>query len=204
MPPTALTRLRLRAHAPAGDRRPDGRPRPGRRRRARRNRGGGRIAALTGGLLRAIGRLLRGSWMIFAHVVGATSRAIGAKARDLDPAHRRDGAGLAALGAALVIAGGVWWRLPGPIGAVIVAVVRGAGRLGRGGRAGAARGTGVANASPSRPCIGQWPHRDRLGSGHPRRPRLAPHRTRQPGPEPWRDRRPAGRRDHRFHGGRTA
>ncbi len=126
MPPTALTRLRLRAHAPAGDRRPDGRPPPRRRRRARRNRGGGRIAALTGGLLRAIGRLLRGSWMIFAHVVGATSRAIGAKARDLDPAHRRDGAGLAALGAALVIAGGVWWRLPGPIGAVIVAVVRGA------------------------------------------------------------------------------
>jgi len=64
--------------------------------------------------------------MIFAHLVGATSRAIGAKARDLDPAHRRDGAGLAAIGAALVIAGGVWWRLPGPIGAAIVAVVRGA------------------------------------------------------------------------------
>ena len=64
--------------------------------------------------------------MIFAHLIGATSRAIGAKARDLDPAHRRDGAGLAALGAALVVAGGVWWRLPGPIGTVIVAVVRGA------------------------------------------------------------------------------
>jgi S-DNA-T family DNA segregation ATPase FtsK/SpoIIIE len=64
--------------------------------------------------------------MVFAHVIGATSRAIGAKARDLDPAHRRDGAGLAALGGAFVIAGGVWWRLPGPIGSVIVAVVRGA------------------------------------------------------------------------------
>ncbi|HEY5050090.1 MAG TPA: DNA translocase FtsK, partial [Acidothermaceae bacterium] len=64
--------------------------------------------------------------MIFAHVVGATFRALGARARDLDPAHRRDGAGLAAIGAALVIAGGVWWRLPGPIGTVIVAVVRGA------------------------------------------------------------------------------
>jgi S-DNA-T family DNA segregation ATPase FtsK/SpoIIIE len=64
--------------------------------------------------------------MVFAHLVGATSRAVGAKARDLDPAHRRDGAGLAALGGALVIAGGVWWRLPGLIGSVIVAVVRGA------------------------------------------------------------------------------
>jgi S-DNA-T family DNA segregation ATPase FtsK/SpoIIIE len=99
---------------------PRGRP------RARRNRSGGRLSALGRGLFRAIGRLLRGTWMIFAHLVGATSRAIGAKARDLDPAHRRDGAGLAALGTALVIAGGVWWRLPGPIGAVIVAVVRGA------------------------------------------------------------------------------
>jgi S-DNA-T family DNA segregation ATPase FtsK/SpoIIIE len=64
--------------------------------------------------------------MIFAHLIGASFRAMGAKARDLDPAHRRDGAGLAALGAALVVAGGVWWRLPGPIGSAIVAVVRGA------------------------------------------------------------------------------
>jgi S-DNA-T family DNA segregation ATPase FtsK/SpoIIIE len=64
--------------------------------------------------------------MIFAHLAGATFRAIGAKARDLDPAHRRDGAGLAALGAAFVVAGGIWWRLPGPIGTAIVAVVRGA------------------------------------------------------------------------------
>ena len=130
---TMATRAPNRPHStPAarprtGGRPPVRRPAPLRRRpRARRNRSGGRISALGRGLFRAIGRLLRGTWMIFAHLVGATSRAIGAKARDLDPAHRRDGAGLAALGAALVIAGGVWWRLPGPIGAVIVALVRGA------------------------------------------------------------------------------
>ncbi|MDQ1540941.1 MAG: segregation ATPase FtsK/SpoIIIE, family [Actinomycetota bacterium] len=63
--------------------------------------------------------------MLIAHVVGSTFRAAGARARDLDPAHRRDGAGLAVLGAAIVVAGGVWWRLPGPIGTGIVAVVRG-------------------------------------------------------------------------------
>jgi DNA segregation ATPase FtsK/SpoIIIE, S-DNA-T family len=63
--------------------------------------------------------------MIFAHIVGAAFRAAGARARDLDPAHRRDGAGLAILGAAFVVAGGIWWRLPGPIGAALVAVIRG-------------------------------------------------------------------------------
>ena len=63
--------------------------------------------------------------MLIAHVVGGTFRAVGARARDLDPAHRRDGAGLAVLGAAIVVAGGVWWRLPGPIGTGIIAVVRG-------------------------------------------------------------------------------
>ena len=63
--------------------------------------------------------------MVFAHLIGGGFRAAGARARDLDPAHRRDGAGLGVLAAALVIAGGVWWRLPGPIGPGIVAVVRG-------------------------------------------------------------------------------
>ena len=76
--------------------------------------------------MRGIGKLARGIWMICAHLAGVTFRAIGARARDLDPAHRRDGAGFAILGTALVVAGGVWWRLPGPIGAAIVAVVRGA------------------------------------------------------------------------------
>ena len=63
--------------------------------------------------------------MVFAHLIGGGFRAAGARARDLDPAHRRDGAGLGVLAASLVIAGGVWWRLPGPIGSGIVAVVRG-------------------------------------------------------------------------------
>ena len=63
--------------------------------------------------------------MVFAHVVGGAFRAAGNRARDLEPEHRRDGAGLAILGAAIVVAGGIWWRLPGPIGSVIVAFTRG-------------------------------------------------------------------------------
>ena len=76
--------------------------------------------------MRGIGRLARGIWMMCAHLVGATFRAMGARARDLDPAHRRDGAGFAVLGCALVVAGGVWWQLPGHVGLAIIAVVRGA------------------------------------------------------------------------------
>ena len=139
--------------------------------------------------------------MLFAHLVGATSRAIGAKARDLDPAHRRDGAGLAVLGAALVVAGGVWWRLPGPIGTVIVAVVRGAVGSGAVVVPVLARGARVANPASSRPCVGQWPHRHRLDRGHSRSARPAARRPRQPRPKPWRDGRPARRRNDRFHGG---
>jgi DNA segregation ATPase FtsK/SpoIIIE, S-DNA-T family len=76
-------------------------------------------------MLRGIGRLARGAWMVFAHLIGGSFRAAGARARDLDPAHRRDGVGLGVLATALVVAGGVWWRVPGPIGSGIVAVVRG-------------------------------------------------------------------------------
>src|SRR5450631_2154370 len=109
--------------APA--RRPPARRPPARRPRARRQRRSGRLSGLLSSLFRGLGRLARGTWMVFAHLIGGGFRAAGARARDLDPAHRRDGAGLGVLAAALVIAGGVWWRLPGPIGPGIVAVVRG-------------------------------------------------------------------------------
>jgi S-DNA-T family DNA segregation ATPase FtsK/SpoIIIE len=71
------------------------------------------------------GRVLRAIWMAFAHLVGATFRAAGARARDLDPAHRRDGAGFGVLAAAIVVAGGVWWQLPPPVGTTVVAIVAG-------------------------------------------------------------------------------
>ena len=76
-------------------------------------------------------RALRGVWMGAAHVVGGSARRIGDGARDLDPAHRRDGLGLALYGLALVIAAREWWGLSGGVGAGIHAVVAGAlGRVG--------------------------------------------------------------------------
>jgi S-DNA-T family DNA segregation ATPase FtsK/SpoIIIE len=76
-------------------------------------------------LIRAIGRLFRGIWMLIAHAIGGLARTASARARDLDPAHRRDGVGLTTLGLAFVVAGGLWWTLPKPVGPVIVAVTRG-------------------------------------------------------------------------------
>jgi DNA segregation ATPase FtsK/SpoIIIE, S-DNA-T family len=65
-----------------------------------------------------------GVWMALAHTVGATVRAFGRHARDLDPAHRRDGVGLAALGLAIIMAAVTWFRLGGAVGHGLSAVVR--------------------------------------------------------------------------------
>jgi DNA segregation ATPase FtsK/SpoIIIE, S-DNA-T family len=54
-------------------------------------------------------------WMALAHTVGAACRVIGQSARDLDPLHRRDGLGLAALCAAIVLAVATWGRGAEPL-----------------------------------------------------------------------------------------
>ncbi|HLT11308.1 MAG TPA: DNA translocase FtsK 4TM domain-containing protein [Micromonosporaceae bacterium] len=57
--------------------------------------------------------------MGLAHAVGWLVRAIGRKAataRELDPAHQRDGAGLLLIGLAVVLAVAVWFDGAGPIG----------------------------------------------------------------------------------------
>jgi DNA segregation ATPase FtsK/SpoIIIE, S-DNA-T family len=79
------------------------------------------LVILIGWAVSAIG----GVWMALAHTVGAATRALGRNARDLDPAHRRDGAGLATLGLAIVMVAVTWFRLGGPVGRALSAVVRG-------------------------------------------------------------------------------
>ncbi len=82
-------------------------------------------------LARALLRLLAGLWLGLAGAVGAVARRLGAGARDLDPAHRRDGLGLALIGLALLVAGAVWWEMPGPVSRLVAAVVHGTlGRVG--------------------------------------------------------------------------
>ncbi|MCY7372510.1 MAG: DNA translocase FtsK, partial [Spirochaetaceae bacterium] len=82
-------------------------------------------------VLRGAGRALQAVWLAVAHVVGGLARRIGTSARELDPAHRRDGIGLALIGLATVAAAVEWWDLRGPVGGVVHAVIAGTfGRVG--------------------------------------------------------------------------
>ncbi|MFE9771547.1 DNA translocase FtsK [Streptomyces sp. NPDC005931] len=75
-------------------------------------------------------RLVRALWLGLAHAVGAVFRGVGQGARNLDPAHRKDGLALLLLGIALIVAAGTWADLQGPVGDLVEILVTGAfGRL---------------------------------------------------------------------------
>nr|WP_082812479.1 DNA translocase FtsK [Cellulomonas timonensis] len=108
-------------------------------------RSGGRPAAARGGSTRPSGRaaapppqrpalplrMIKGAWMGVAHLIGGGARKMGRGARDLDPAHRRDGLAFTLLGLSIVIAAREWWDLSGTAGDVVHNVVAGTfGRVG--------------------------------------------------------------------------
>ncbi|MGW7578598.1 DNA translocase FtsK [Streptomyces sp. NPDC054765] len=75
-------------------------------------------------------RLARACWLGLAHTIGAVFRGMGRGAKNLDPAHRKDGLALLLLGLSLVIAAGTWSNLSGPVGDLVELLVTGAfGRL---------------------------------------------------------------------------
>ena len=72
-------------------------------------------AAIATGVGRGLGAL----WMGLAHGVGWAARGVGrqaATAKDIDPEHRRDGAGLLLLGLAILVGVAVWVGSAGPVG----------------------------------------------------------------------------------------
>ncbi len=80
----------------------------------------------TGGVYRVV----RALWLGIAHAVGAVFRGIGQGAKNLDPAHRKDGVALLLLGICLIVAAGTWADLKGPVGDLVEILVTGAfGRL---------------------------------------------------------------------------
>ncbi|MFJ8545674.1 DNA translocase FtsK [Streptomyces sp. NPDC093586] len=84
------------------------------------------VSSPTGGVY----RLVRALWLGIAHAVGAVFRGIGQGAKNLDPAHRKDGVALLLLGMALIVAAGTWADLKGPVGDLVEILVTGAfGRL---------------------------------------------------------------------------
>ncbi|HEX2144729.1 MAG TPA: DNA translocase FtsK 4TM domain-containing protein [Glycomyces sp.] len=71
------------------------------------------------GPLEALGMGLRGLWIGTARSTGWMARSVGkeaATAREIDPAHRRDGLGLFLVAIAIVLACAVWFDVAGPIG----------------------------------------------------------------------------------------
>ncbi|MFG1696490.1 DNA translocase FtsK 4TM domain-containing protein [Nonomuraea sp. NPDC049309] len=72
-----------------------------------------------------LGKLVVGVWMLFANGIGSAARAIGKNARELDPAHRRDGVGLTVLAGAIVLAGMTWRTSDGAVSGAVNAAVRG-------------------------------------------------------------------------------
>ncbi|MFF0154160.1 DNA translocase FtsK [Micromonospora sp. NPDC005203] len=74
-----------------------------------------------------VGRAVGALWMGVAHGMGWAVRAAGrqaASARDLDPEHRRDGAGLLLFGFALLTAVALWLSGAGPVGAQLADTIR--------------------------------------------------------------------------------
>jgi len=69
------------------------------------------------------------AWLGVAHAIGGGVRRIGRTASELEPEHRRDGAGLLLVGLAVVVAAAVWWQLPGDLGDFIRTVVAGSAGL---------------------------------------------------------------------------
>jgi S-DNA-T family DNA segregation ATPase FtsK/SpoIIIE len=75
----------------------------------------------------ASARAASGAFTGLARGVGFLARAVGrqaATARELDPAHRRDGLGLALLAFGIVLAVAVWFHAAGPVGSWVAYAVR--------------------------------------------------------------------------------
>ena len=64
-------------------------------------------------VLTGLGRLIQRIWVGCAHLVGAGARVFGRSARDLDPAQRRDGLGLALVAAAVILIAATWFGVDG-------------------------------------------------------------------------------------------
>ncbi|MFB7890218.1 MULTISPECIES: DNA translocase FtsK [Cellulosimicrobium] len=70
-------------------------------------------------------RAVRAVWLGAAHGLGALVRTIGKGARELDPAHRRDGVAFFLIALAVVVAAREWWGIEGTFGRVVHGVVAG-------------------------------------------------------------------------------
>jgi DNA segregation ATPase FtsK/SpoIIIE, S-DNA-T family len=95
--------------------------------RTRQRAGRRKPAPRRPGPLAVLGGALLLLWHTVARGVGAVARAVGrnaASARELDAAHRRDGAALGVLALGLVSALAIWFHAAGPVGDGLTALLR--------------------------------------------------------------------------------
>lgn len=90
------------------------------------SRGRSVAARLAGGILRGLSAAVRWVWGSVASGLGSVARRLGGDARDLDPAHRRDGLGLAYVALSVITAAVLWFGTSGWLSSGVVLVVTGA------------------------------------------------------------------------------
>ena len=73
----------------------------------------------------AVAKIITNIWLGISHVVGAIARGVGSGARDLDPAHRRDGLGMTFIAAGIVSAAVLWFNTGGLVAGVVTSVITG-------------------------------------------------------------------------------
>lgn len=74
---------------------------------------------------RAFVRAFTAIWLGLGHFFGTIARGVGNSAREIDPAHRRDGLGLTYLSASIVVASVVWFQTQGLVAGIVTSVVTG-------------------------------------------------------------------------------
>jgi DNA segregation ATPase FtsK/SpoIIIE, S-DNA-T family len=79
----------------------------------------------SGAVGRALGRGLSATWRFFAKSLGKAVRFVARGARDLDPAHQRDGIAFLILIAALIASAGTWFNSDNLLGRAVYAVLYG-------------------------------------------------------------------------------
>ena len=70
-------------------------------------------------------RFVTAIWNGIAQVIGTLARGVGNSARDIDPAHRKDGLGLAFLSGAVITGAVIWFHTTGLIAGIVTTVVVG-------------------------------------------------------------------------------
>src|SRR3954451_178328 len=92
--------------------------------RGRTRRPAQRRPSTTARLLQGLAATLGAIWNLLARTVGGLTRGLTGGAKELDPAHRRDGLGLLLLAGALIAAGGAWWHA-GSAGDAVAGLLQG-------------------------------------------------------------------------------